>query len=56
MDRPVFSFRQAQAAFDLIAFLQSADEARLAHLGDEWVGQVIFDQNCRFETEADACA
>lgn len=48
MDRPDFTFRRAQAAYDLICLAQAADAAVLAELGGPVLGEVVHDRACLF--------
>ncbi|MEM9787697.1 MAG: hypothetical protein AAF801_14430 [Pseudomonadota bacterium] len=54
--RPEFSFRRAQASFDLIGLLQACDRDRLRQLGGPDLLRIVQDKNCRFEEASDeAC-
>lgn len=53
MGRPVFSFRQAQAAFDLIDMLRRAEPEALARLG---ATEVVHARAARFEAGLDSDA
>jgi hypothetical protein len=53
MERPNFTFRQAQSAFDLIWLLQSVDNARLINLGGEALLNVVHGSACRFGHDTD---
>ena len=53
MNRPNFTFRQAQAAFDVIELAKRADDALLVAIGGERLPKIVREQGARFEKDED---
>ncbi len=49
MNRPIFTFRQAQASYDLVAVLKSCDDMRLSQAGGDTLIEIVRGASCRFE-------
>lgn len=54
MERPNFTFRQAQAAFDLISVLQSYDDMILSRVGGDALIETVRGSSCRFENASNS--
>lgn len=50
MNRPNFTFRQAQASFDLISVLRSCDDKSLSLAGGDSLIEIVRGSSCRFES------